>query len=96
MHNSYTNVEFDPAKARANLNKHKVSFAQAEEALNDPMAITMLDCDAMDEQRLVTLGSDSNARILVVIHTPRGDRTRLISARKASKGEAEQYHAQRV
>lgn len=93
MHNLYTDVEFDPIKARANLNKHKVSFAQAEEALNDPMAVTIQDNDSLDEQRFVTLGADSSARILVVVHTPRGDRTRLISARKASKGEAEQYHA---
>ncbi|GJI91476.1 BrnT family toxin [Duganella hordei] len=93
MHNTYIDIEFDPAKARANLRKHKVSFAQAEEALNDPMAVTIKDDDSMGEQRFVTLGADANARILVVIHTPRGDRTRLISARKASKGEAEQYHA---
>lgn len=93
MHNTYIDIEFDPAKARANLRKHKVSFTQAEEALNDPMAVTIKDDDSMGEQRFVTLGADANARILVVIHTPRGDRTRLISARKASKGEAEQYHA---
>jgi uncharacterized DUF497 family protein len=45
------------------------------------------------EQRFVTLGMDSLGRVLVVVHTPRGDRVRLISARKASKGEVEQYHA---
>jgi len=92
MHNTYTDVEFDPAKAKSNLRKHKVSFSQAEEALNDPMAITIEDADTEGEQRFVTLGADAAGRVLVVVHTPRGSRIRLISARKASTGEAEQYH----
>ncbi len=86
-------VEFDPAKARSNFQKHKVSFSHAEQALRDPMAVTIEDPDAEDEQRFVTLGMDALGRVLVVVHTPRGSRTRLISARKASKGESEQYSA---
>jgi uncharacterized protein len=93
MHNAPVEIEFDPAKAQSNLRKHKVSFAHAEQALRDPMALTIEDPDAQGEQRLVTLGSDALGRVLVVVHTPRGERTRLISARKASRGEAEQYHA---
>lgn len=85
--------EFDPAKARSNLRKHGVSFAHAEQALRDDMAVTVEDPDARGEQRLVTLGMDALGRVLVVIHTPRGERTRVISARKASRGETEQYHA---
>ncbi len=85
--------EFDPAKARSNLRKHGVSFAHAEQALRDDMAVTVEDPDAVREQRLVTLGMDALGRVLVVIHTPRGERTRVISARKASRGELEQYHA---
>jgi hypothetical protein len=57
------------------------------------MAFTIEDPDAEGEQRFVTLGMDALGRILVVVHTPRGSRTRLISARKASKGEMEQYGA---
>ena len=86
-------IEFVPAKARSNLAKHKVSFAHAEQALRDPMAVTIEDPDAEGEQRVVTLGMDALGRVLVVVHSPRESRTRLISARKASKGEAEQYHA---
>lgn len=86
-------VEFDPAKARANLQKHGVSFAHAEQALRDPMALTIEDPDARGEQRLVTAGADSLGRLLVVVHTKREQRTRVISARKASRGEAEKYHA---
>jgi uncharacterized protein len=93
MHNDNVHIEFDPAKARANLAKHRVSFAHAEQALRDPLAITVEDPDAEAEQRFVTLGMDALGRILIVVHTPRGDRVRLISARKASRGEAVQYHA---
>jgi uncharacterized protein len=86
-------IEFDPSKAEANLRKHKVSFAHAEQALRDTMAVTIEDPDAEGERRYITIGMDSLGRLLVVVHTPRGKRTRLISARKASRGEAEHYHA---
>ncbi|MFN4905336.1 MAG: BrnT family toxin [Planctomycetota bacterium] len=86
-------VEFDPDKARSNLKRYKVSFAHAEQVLRDPMALTIEDPDSEGEVRFVTLGMDALGRVLVVVHTPRGDRVRLISARKASAGEAEQYHA---
>ncbi|MHB1203169.1 MAG: BrnT family toxin, partial [Acidithiobacillus sp.] len=64
-----------------------------EQALRDPMAITIEDPDTVGEQRFVTLGMDALGRVIVVVHTQRGEQTRLISARKASRGEAEQYHA---
>ena len=57
------------------------------------MAVTVEDPDSTAEQRFVTLGIDALGRVLVVIHTQRGERTRVISARKASRGEAHQYHA---
>jgi uncharacterized DUF497 family protein len=84
---------FDPDKAAANLRKHRVSFAHAEQALRDHFAITIEDPDAEGEQRFVSLGMDALGRVLVVVHTQREQRTRLISARKASASEAEQYHA---
>jgi uncharacterized protein len=93
MHNVGVDVEFDPAKARANLRKHRVSFADAEQALRDPLAVTIEDPDSEGEHRFVTLGADTLGRILVVVYAFRGDRIRLISARKASKGEARHYHA---
>lgn len=86
-------IEFDPVKAKANLHKHKISFAHAEQALRDPFALTIEDPDAEGEARFVTLGTDALGRVLVVVHSPRGERTRLISARKASKGESEHYRA---
>ncbi len=93
MHNLGVDIEFDPVKAQANLRKHRVSFAHAEQALRDPLAVTVEDPDSEGEQRFVTLGIDALGRVLVVVHTPREGRTRLISARKASRGETEQYHA---
>lgn len=93
MYNTYMEIEFDVAKARTNLSKHKVSFAHAEQALRDPNAVTIEDPDTLGERRFVTLGMDALDRLLVVVHTPRGNRIRLISARKASRGEARQYHA---
>ena len=93
MHNSRVEIQFDPSKAKANLTKHRVSFAHAEQALRDPLAITIEDPDAEAERRFVTLGMDALGRVLIVVHTPRGSRIRLISARKASRSEREQYHA---
>ena len=86
-----TDIEFDPNKARLNRQKHGVSFADAECALRDPNAFTMEDPDSENEPRFVTLGIDALGRILVVVHTPRGERTRLISARKASPKEGAIY-----
>lgn len=93
-------IEFDSSKATSNLRKHGVSFAHAESALRDTNALTVEDPDAKDEQRFVTLGMDALGRIpvpavgsgvLVVVHTPRGERLRIISARKASPKECHNY-----
>lgn len=93
MHIVTMEIEFDPDKAASNLGKHGISFAHAEQALRDPRALTIEDPDAQGEQRLVSLGMDAMGRVLVVVHTQRGERTRLISARKASRSEAAYYHA---
>lgn len=93
MHNPWEDIEFDPEKAKSNLLKHRVSFSHAEQVLRDPMALTIEDPDAEGEQRFVSLGTDALGRVLVVVYTLRGQRIRLISARKASKGEMEQYGA---
>ena len=55
MHNWPVDIEFDPAKARANLRKHRVSFADAEQALRDPFALTIDDPDAEGEQAALWL-----------------------------------------
>ena len=73
-------VEWDPAKAAANLRKHGVRFADAVTALEDANAISVRD-QREDEERWITIGMDSLARILVVIYTWRDEQIRLISAR---------------
>lgn len=93
MHSVIMEIEFDPDKAQSNLRKHRVSFAHAEQSLRDERGITVADPDSEGEPRFVTLGMDALGRILVVIHTPRGDRIRIISARKASPSEAKHYDA---
>ena len=86
--------EWDPTKAKVNLRKHRVSFADAALALEDPRALTMADPDASGEQRFVSLGSDPIGRVLVTVFTPRGRRTRIISSRKASRNERRAYENQ--
>jgi uncharacterized protein len=76
MHSLPMEIEFDPDKAQSNLRKHRVSFAHAEQSLRDVRAITIADPDAEGEPRFVTLGMDALGRVLVVVHTPRGDRIR--------------------
>ena len=82
--------EWDPGKARANLRKHGVDFADAAMVLYDDLALTVIDVDPREE-RFVTLGVDSLGRTLVVVYTWRGGRVRLISARKATPGERKEY-----
>lgn len=85
--------EWDPAKARANLRKHGVDFADAATVFSDDYALTIPD-DSPDEERFVTLGMDALARILVVVFTWRGQHIRIISARKAESQERKQYEGQ--
>ena len=86
--------EWDAAKAKSNLRRHRVSFADAVLALEDPRAMTVADPDASGEQRFVSLGRDATGRVLVTVFAPRGRRTRLISSRKASRGERRAYENQ--
>jgi uncharacterized protein len=83
--------EWDPAKAKANARKHGVDFADAAIALSDDSAVTIPDPDSEDEERFVSLGVDPNDRVLVTVFTHRGEGIRIISSRKASKGERRQY-----
>jgi uncharacterized DUF497 family protein len=83
--------EFDPIKAAANLKKHGVSFAEAATALLDGQALAYEDGQADGEPRWVLLGLSAQGRLLFVIYTLRGERLRLISARKATRKEENGY-----
>jgi uncharacterized DUF497 family protein len=83
---------WDPNKAAANLRKHGVSFAEAASIFLDPLALTFDDPDHSDrEDREMTIGSSMKRRMLFVSHVVRGDRVRIISARKATRRERLQY-----
>lgn len=83
--------EWDPDKAKANLSKHGVNFADAVTALEDELALTIPDPDSQDEERFVSMGMDATGQVLVTVFTLRKDVVRIISSRRASKGERNRY-----
>ncbi len=84
-------AEFDPKKDAANIKNHGVSLAEGDGVLNDPLAITVEDDSAKGEQRLVTIGMNLFGSLMVVIHTPRREESRIISVRKADPKERRDY-----
>ena len=84
--------EWDPEKDSANRRKHGVGFAEAGTVFGDPLSITISDPDhAGGEERFVIVGTSSERSLLIVVHTVRGERIRLISARPATKHERRKY-----
>jgi len=80
--------ELDPGKARANIQKHGVTFDEASTAFENVLAVTISDpLHSEDEERFVLMGYSHRDRLLVVVHTDRDDRVRIISARPATKKE---------
>ena len=84
--------EWDERKAKQNLGKHGVSFEEASTVFGDTLSVTIDDpLHSMREQRCVTLGLSTKQRLLVVVHTRRSGRIRLISARVATRHERNTY-----
>lgn len=84
--------EWDPLKAETNFRKHNVSFKEAATVLSDPLSSTFSDPDhSVQEDRFITIGESSERRVLIVSHTDRGDRIRIISARAATSSEEKAY-----
>ena len=84
--------EWDAAKATANLRKHGVAFGDASLVFNDAMPLHSFDVDAgYGEERMIATGM-VNGVLLTVVYTEREERTRLISARKATKHEQLEYY----
>ncbi|MDB5219167.1 MAG: hypothetical protein JWO86_7094 [Myxococcaceae bacterium] len=78
--------EWDDAKAAANVRKHRgVSFVEAVSALADASAVEYADTGHAD--RLLTLGMSGRARVVLVVTTEAAERTRIISARRATATE---------
>ncbi len=84
--------EWDADKATANLRKHGVSFDEAVTAFSDPLSVLLPDPDhSIREERYVVLGLSSPDRVLVVAFVERPPRTRIISARLATRRERTDY-----
>lgn len=85
--------EWDKSKAKQNEAKHSVCFADTFAVFEDPNALT-LDQTVGSEKRFVTIGMDGFGRLLVVVYTWRDENIRIISARKATRSEVQQYESQ--
>lgn len=84
--------EWDPAKDRQNQAKHGVSFGEAETVFGDPLASTIADPDhSRGEFRFLTTGLSDQNRVIIVAHTDRDDRIRIINARTVTVAERHVY-----
>jgi uncharacterized DUF497 family protein len=85
--------EWDPAKALANLRKHGVPFFKACQVFKDAGRLEQPDFSGdHDEERWDVLGRVEDT-VLFVVFTVRGERVRLISARRATRNEQRHYWA---
>jgi uncharacterized DUF497 family protein len=86
------NFEWDEKKAKSNLAKHAVGFAEATTVFGDPLSLTIPDpAHSQAEDRFIIIGSSHRRKLLVVVHTERGDNIRIISARPAGRRERKSY-----
>jgi hypothetical protein len=84
--------EWDAKKARGNRRKPRISFEEAATVFLDPLALTFPDPDhSIGEGREISIGRSSRQQVVLVSHCRRGDRLRIISARKTTRGERKQY-----
>ena len=84
--------EWDPKKSESNANKLRVTFEEAATVLSDSLSMTAYDPDhSQDEDRYITIGTSTEGRLLIVAHTDRNDRIRIISARQTTARERKVY-----
>lgn len=84
--------EWDQAKADANLRKHGVSFEEARSVFGDRLATSVVE-DSQDEERWLTTGVSEAGDLLIVWHTNRNDRIRIIGARRVTPQERREYES---
>jgi uncharacterized DUF497 family protein len=84
--------EWDAAKGRSNLEKHGVSFEAARCVFDDVFACERFDIDDEHGEIRGVITGVVNDVVLTVVYTERGERIRIISARKATKHEQREYH----
>ena len=87
--------EWDGSKASTNWRRHGVSFELAMTVFRDPFAVERFD-DREDygEQRFVLIGMAEGQILLFVAYTEREERIRIISARRATQNEEDDYFRQ--
>ena len=84
--------EWDEVKAKDNFHKHKVSFEEGKTVFNDPCLFTFPDNEhSENEERYINIGLSANGSVLVLIHTERQGKIRIISCRKATVRERKFY-----
>ncbi|MEO6195914.1 MAG: BrnT family toxin [Thermoanaerobaculia bacterium] len=84
--------EWDPDKAAHNLDKHGVTFEEAQTVFEDDLFVVFEDPDHSGyEKRYLIMGQSREGRLLVVSYTERSRRARLISARPATRRERKAY-----
>ena len=84
--------EWNPNKAVMNLRKHSISFQEATTVFDDSLSVSFPDPDhSIGESRYVIIGMSGSGQLLVVSHNDRENRTRIISARRASRHERRFY-----
>ncbi|MDM8522205.1 BrnT family toxin [Desulfococcaceae bacterium HSG8] len=84
--------EWDENKAESDRRNHGVSFDEAQSVFIDNLSAMMPDAEHSDtEERFLIIGTSHKNRVIVVSYTERGDKIRLISARKATRNERKQY-----
>lgn len=84
--------EWDEVKAKANFKKHKVSFEEGKTIFNDPFLFTFPDNEhSAKEERYINIGLSAHGRILILTHTERQGKIRIISCRKATACERRFY-----
>ncbi|MBL8089277.1 MAG: BrnT family toxin [Anaerolineales bacterium] len=83
--------EWDENKAQSNLQKHSVTFEEAAEVFFDPFYQTGDASVDEGEERDFIIGYTFSQRLLLAVYTERNDRTRIISARLATRAERKVY-----
>ena len=84
--------EWDKRKAASNRRKHSVTFEEATTVFGDPLSLTVADpLASRGEHRFVIIGLSHKSRLVVVVHTERGDNIRIFSARRATRREKIAY-----
>lgn len=84
--------EWDDAKSVSNLEKHGISFAEAVTVFFDVHSLLKADpIHSEEEDRFLLLGRSFERRMLAVVHVERGERLRIISARRTTLRERREY-----